>query len=124
MQRRRLEALAEAIAHVSGYHTPGSPLYLARNPGGLRAYGKPADEHGNRIFNSIIDGWQALIFDTSLKLEGKSKAMLQPSDTLQEFAMAHRQSFTAADAYAKFLRKALQDDSIHKRTELRYFLEE
>lgn len=124
MQRKRLEALAEAVSSVSGYHVPGSPLYTARNPGGLRAYGKPADEHGNRLFNSVIDGLQALIFDTQLKLQGMSRHCLQPSNTLQDFAVSHGQPITAAEAFAKYLRKALTDETINKKTELRYFLEE
>jgi hypothetical protein len=125
MQRRRLEALAEAVQHVTEYKIPGSPLYLARNPGGLKAYnGKPADEHGSRVFGSVIDGLQALLFDTALKLEGMSKHCLQPSDTLQEFAIAHGQPATAAEAYAKFLRRALQQDGINKKLTLSFFLEE
>jgi hypothetical protein len=124
MDKKRMEALAEAIASVSGY-APGSALYKARNPGGLKAFGKaPADENGFRIFNSIVDGWQALIFDTALKLSGASRAMLQPGNTLQDFALSHKQPITAADAYAKFLRRALNDDSITKKTELMYFLED
>lgn len=123
MQRKRLEALAEAVAHTSGYLV-GSPLYVARNPGGLKAYGKAADEHGNRVFGSLIDGWQALIFDTQLKLTGMSRACLQPSNTLQDFALSHSQPATAALAWAKYLRKSLLDDSIHAKTELRYFLED
>ncbi len=125
MQRKRLEALAEAVQHVSGYQIPGSPLYLARNPGGLKAYnGKAADEHGNRVFGSVIDGLQALLFDTALKLEGMSRHCLQPSDTLQEFALAHGSPATAADAYAKFLRRALQRDDINKKLTLAFFLED
>jgi hypothetical protein len=126
MQRRKLEALAEAIVHVSGYREPGSTLYLARNPGGLRAF-KPEhlrDADGNRIFGSVIDGLQALLFDTALKLEGMSKACLQPSDTLQDFAVSCGQPFTAADAYAKFLRKALSNESISRKTALAFLLEE
>lgn len=123
IMKKRIEALAEAVAHVSGYSLVGGPLYMARNPGGLKAYGKTADEHGNRVFGSLIDGWQALIFDTQLKLQGMSRACLQPSHTLQDFAISHGQPITAADAYSKWLRRALADDSINKKTELRYFLE-
>lgn len=126
MQRRRLEALAEAVQHISGYQIPGSPLYVARNPGGLKAF-NPAharDEQGNRVFGSVIDGLQALLFDTTLKLEGMSRHYLQPSDTLQEFALSHGQPATAAEAYAKFLRRALANDSINKKLSLSFFLEE
>lgn len=126
MQRKRLEALAEAVAHVSGYGIPGSSRYLARNPGGLKSFSPKhtSDEQGNRVFSSLIDGWQALLFDTALKLQGMSKAKLKPTDTLREFAVSHGQPATAADAFAKFLRRALQDEAIHKTTTLQYFLEE
>lgn len=124
MQRKRLEALAEAVAHTSGYGIVGSPLYAARNPGGLKAYGKTADEHGNRVFGSVIDGLQALIFDTQLKLTGMSRACLQPSNTLQDFAISHNQPATAALAWAKYLRKALNKDDISAKTELHFFLED
>lgn len=124
MNKRKLEALAEAVASVSGYHVPGSVLYTARNPGGLKAYGKAADAQGNRVFNSVIDGLQALLFDTQLKLQGMSRHCLQPSNTLQDFAVSHGQPLTASVAYAKFLRKALLDETIHAKTELLYFLDE
>lgn len=133
MNKRKLEALAEAVASVSGYHVPGSVLHTARNPGGLRAcrlfkcgqyIWQPRDQHGNRKFRSITDGLQALIFDTQLKLQGMSRHCLQPSSTLQDFAVSHGQPPTAGDAYAKFLRKALSDETINKKTELMYFLED
>src|SRR5437588_6924846 len=116
IQRRKLEALAEAVQAYSGYQIPGSALYLSRNPGGLRAF-KPEhqkDEAGNRVFGSVIDGLQALLFDTALKLSGESKHKLQVADSLVEFAISHGQPPTAADAYAKFMRKAMQDESINK----------
>ena len=124
MSKLKIEALAESLADISGYKLVGGPLFTARNPGGLKAYGKASDETGNRVFGSLIDGWQALLFDTQLKLNGMSRASLQPSDTLQDFAVSHGQPITAADALAKYLRRALHDDSINKKTELRYFLEE
>lgn len=124
MKRQRLEALADAVASVSGYSIPGSPLYMARNPGGLKAYGKASDEAGNRVFGSVVDGLQALIFDTAFKLEGLGRAHLQPSDTLQEFALSHGQPITAAEAYVKFLRRALHDPTINKNLTISYFLED
>lgn len=124
MRRNRLEALAEAVASVSGYSIPGSPLYTTRNPGGLKAYGKTTDEHGNRVFGSIVDGLQALIFDTALKLEGRSRAALLPTNTLQDFAVSHGQPALAAEAYSKFLRRALHNNEINKNLTLSFFLED
>jgi hypothetical protein len=125
MNRLKLEALAEAVAYYSGYREPGSALYTARNPGGLKAY-KPTHERdadGNRVFDSLLDGLQALFYDTRLKLEGQSAARLQPSDRLEAFAEAHGQPGTAAAAYLKFLRKALHSDLDSKLT-ISFFLEE
>lgn len=119
MNRKRLELLAEAIAHVSGYQ-PGSPLYEARNPGGLRAISEKhaRDVHGNRIFKSVLDGWQALIFDVDIKVNGR----LSEGSTLADLALAyHRQ--TAAKAWARFLKAAVQDDTISPNTVLKQFLE-
>ena len=33
---KRLEAIADAVAHLNGYHDPESELYELRNPGGLK----------------------------------------------------------------------------------------
>lgn len=126
MNRKKLEALAEAVAAYSGYKEPGSSLYTARNPGGLKAHSPRhlRDEEGNRIFGSVLDGLQALLFDTALKLQGTSAAHLKPSDTLSDFAESHGQPFTAADAYARFLRKALHTEDISRKTEISFFLTE
>lgn len=125
MERCKLEAVAEAIMRTSGYTQPENPLYVARNPGGLKAFSpsQPKDEHGNRVFNSLLDGLQALLFDVSLKLEGKSRHKLGPSSTLAEFAVACGQPATAATAWAAFLRKALHDETINQKVHLSYFTE-
>jgi hypothetical protein len=126
MNRRRIEALAEAVSRYSGYFNPESSLYVCRNPGGLKAFSplQLRDEEGYRVFASIIDGYQALIYDVGLKVEGKSKAHLKPTDTLSDFAVACSQPYTAADAYAGFLRKALHVENINRKTPLQIFLEE
>ena len=122
----KIEALSEAVVHYSGYREPGSPLHIARNPGGLKAHTQrhARDEHGNRIFTSVLDGMQALIFDTHLKVTGESSAKLKPTDTLVGFAAAHNQPSTVASAYVKFLRKAMKDDSLSAKMPLSYFLED
>ena len=119
----RLEALAEAIAEYSGYQ-PGSPLWIARNPGGLKAYSPKhtKDEHGNRVFVSVLDGMQALIFDVKLKLEGRSKARLSAKNTLADLAASYGKSPIEGDAWAKFLRKALNAD-FNRKTPLSFFME-
>lgn len=110
--------------HYSGYQ-PGSALWTARNPGALKAYSPKheKDEHGNRVFSSILDGLQALVFDLKLKLAGNSKARLRPTNTLGDLAVTYGQSSVAADAWAKFLRKALDHTELNRKTPLSYFTE-
>ena len=120
---KRVEMLAEALTTYSGYNDPSGPLYQARNPIGLRATSMrhEKNEQGHRVFNSFIDGIQAALFDISTKLSGKSWAELTPDSTLEDLAVSYSQPGTAADAWARFLRKALNDSTVTKRTPLSYF---
>jgi hypothetical protein len=119
----KIEALAEAIMAYSGY-APGSHLWKARNPGGLKAFSlkHESDEHGNRVFASLLDGLQALVFDLNLKLSGKSKVRLKATSTLADLAASYGKPATTGDAWAKFLRKALDAD-FNRKTPLSYFTE-
>jgi hypothetical protein len=123
VNKRKLEALAEAIAHTSGYYIPDNPLHDARNPGGLRAVfaAHKRDANGHRVFQSFLDGMQALLFDIQTKLEGKSRAKLTSSSTLSDFAIAFGQPAAAAQVWTKFLRRALHDDAISHKTTIEYF---
>lgn len=125
MQRRKLESLAEAIVHYSGYSEPGSPLHDARNPGGLKAMGliQARDEKGNRTFRSVIDGLQALFYDVELKITGKSRAQLKPDSTLIDLSASYNLPITTSTAWARFLKKSLHDETITARTPLSYFTE-
>lgn len=125
VDRFKLEALAEAIIHYSGYRDPGSPLYAARNPGGLKAFSPNhlRDEHGNRVFASVMDGLQALFFDTALKLSGESRAHLRPDNNLTDFAAACGKQPTEAVVWSSFLRKAFKDERINQKTPIQFFLE-
>jgi hypothetical protein len=108
---KRLEILAEAIARYSGYSEPDSELYQARNPGALKATSMRhvANEHGHRVFNSFIDGMQALLFDLNTKLSGNSWTGINQESTLEDLALSYSQPFTLADAWSKHLRKAMQE---------------
>ena len=66
-----LEALADAIQTFEGWHA-GSRSWLNRNPGNLRAYasGQAVDKQGYRIFVSLAEGWQALLYDLKAKFHG------------------------------------------------------
>ena len=120
MNRRKLEAIAEAIMKFSGYLNPESSVYQARNPGGLKAFMShhERDEYGNRVFSSVLNGMSALLSDLELKLTKR----MSPNATLIDLASAYNQPFTAAQAWSKFLRHALVDESITHKTPLSYFL--
>lgn len=132
-----IEALAQAIAAFSGYRDPGSDLFHANNPGGLRAtspeHAKDYDD--NRVFRSFLDGWQALMHDIEVKLtRPDSRAQLNPTEhTLPDLArffvfhtknkqIVDRYSRRLAHSWAEFLRKALKDPEINKNTKLERFL--
>ena len=125
MNKRKLEAIAEAIVQTSGYHIPDGALYAARNPGGLPAFSAQhaRNDSGQRTFASVLDGLQALLFDIEVKMLGKSKAHLKPTSTLADFAVAFGQPATAAHAWAKFLRRALHDETITHKITLNFFME-
>lgn len=122
IDRRTLEAFAEAISHFSGYNDPTSALYKARNPGGLRPMKPehPHDELGNRVFKSMLDGMQALIFDLEVKLGGR----LAPTATINDLAASYGRKATEAQAWVRFIRQALKDDTINARTQISKFLED
>ena len=125
MNRRKLEALAEAVVAYSGYLQPDSALHAARNPGGLKALGatQSRDDKGNRTFRSVLDGYQALLYDVELKATGKSRAQLRPDQSLIDLSAAYNLPITTASAWSRFLRQALSDSTISAKTPLSYFLE-
>src|SRR5579871_129648 len=118
MTKRKLEAVAEAIVKTSGYWNADSEVYEARNPGGLLGFSPTHKKtaSGFRQFASMIDGFQALLYDVELKMAGKSRAKLKPESTLEDFAVACGFQKPAAVNWAAFLRKALRDDKISHKT--------
>lgn len=123
MDRKIIEAVAEAIVKTSGYWNADNPIYDARNPGGLLAFSptQSRDVSGYRVFASSLDGMQALLYDVQLKLSGKSRAKLKPENTLADFAAACGLP-NAGVAWSAFLRKALHDANINPKTPLAHFL--
>lgn len=121
---RPLEALADAIISISGWHNPESAAYQNRNPGGLPAISDkhPRDERGMRIFRSALDGYQALLFDLAVKCDGKSRTRLKGESTLRDLVLAYHQPETAAKYVARYLKRALKDESITDKTPLSYFV--
>ena len=88
------EALADSIFRFEGWIPPGvdpklprgSASWRNRNPGNLRAIpGQlvPVDNGGYRVFNSMADGWNALLNDVRAKLGGSHN--LTDDSTLHDF---------------------------------------
>lgn len=122
----RMEALAEAIAHYTGYQNPESSLYVGRNPLGLKAFNQKheKDADNRRVFRSLMQGWQSGLFDLSVKCNGKSAdKRLKPTATLLDLMLSYGWQETMADYVAKWLKRALKDNSVSRHTTLAYFLE-
>jgi hypothetical protein len=123
---RKLEALADSIIAYNGSNDPMSPLYKGRNPCGLKAF---ADKHtkdalGNRTFKTWLDGYQALLFDLKVKCGGKShNKALTPQSNLAALAKSLYMAESTGPYLAKFLKKALDDESITKDTHIGTFME-
>ena len=123
---RRLEALADAITRYSGFADPESEEYQIRNPGRLTAF---SDKHartpnGKRVFRSLLDGYQALLFDLAVKCVGKSNSGLKPASTLTDLVLVYGFPPGTVRFVAKFLRHALGDETVKETTPLSYFVTE
>ena len=122
----RLDALADAIMRMNGYHDPTSVAYKNRNPGMLRAFSPKhdKDENGYRIFHSFPSGYDNLLIDLRIKCSGNSHAKLKPEDTLVNLVQCYGNPATAAAYLKKFLRKALNNENIMENQSLGWFLED
>jgi hypothetical protein len=92
-----LEALADSIWRFEGWIPPGvdpkspqgSRSWRNRNPGNLRpvtmlgVQAVPVDDANYRVFDSLAQGWIALLNDISAKLEGSHG--LTDNSTLRNF---------------------------------------
>jgi hypothetical protein len=122
----RIEALADAIMRMNGYHDPLSAAYRLRNPGMLRAFSAKhnKDENGYRIFSSFPSGYDNLLLDLKIKCSGNSHSKLKPEDTLVNLVQCYGNPATAATYIKKFLRHALADENIMETQKLGWFLED
>jgi hypothetical protein len=129
MSVKKTEALLDAFASCYGAFTdPESEAYNLRNPLMIKSYGLPGkhqtDGQGRRVFDSMLSGYRAGLFDLEIKLSGKSRAKLSPEDKLENILRVY--GITELGGIKKivsFLRRALKDQSIQSTTTLRYFLE-
>lgn len=124
----RLEGLLDSIAHANLIQEPKSDAYKLRNPLLIRSFALPGknevDEKGRRVFNSMISGYRAGLFDLQLKIEGKSRAKLKPEDPLSSLLGVYGLQLPGDHKRVlRFLRPALNDESISTSTPLAFFLE-
>lgn len=119
---KKLEVLLDAISSFNGFKDPESLTYKARNPLGLRSF-----ENGiagdMRKFPSLIGGYGAGLFDLKVKCSGQSRAKLNEQFNLRGLVRVYSLPDQTAMYVARFLRKALKDESIKETTELSYFVE-
>jgi len=125
---RRIEALADAIARLNNAWTPESDAYQLRNPLLIKSFARPGkhntDDKGRRIFESFLSGYKAGLFDLDLKLRGRSRAGLTTESTLENLLGVYGiDSIAAIDNVIAFVRRALKDQSINKKTLVTFFVE-
>lgn len=131
---KRIEALADCVGFLNGFHDPETRCYKNRNPGLCRAYSfaqlNSVDQDGYRIFTSNIGGIRFLHQDLTWKCSGQTRAkgengkLKQTStltDLLKSFKLSSIENLIQA---VTFLNTALQTEEITATTELKYFLEE
>jgi len=121
----RIEALADALAYYHKSHEPDTIAYRNRNPGNLKAisFKNAKDAEGLRVFNSVLDGYQALLFDLRIKCSGKSRAYrFDENPTVESLMLAYGQGKPAAKYVAKQITKALNFE-VRLDTPLGFFLE-
>jgi len=87
-----LEQFALAIKKFEGWFGPcikfpkGTISYQNNNPGNLRwSRFQTGKNQGFAVFKTYNDGWKALIWDITLKAQGKTRTSLGPSSTLYDF---------------------------------------
>ena len=149
MRLTRIEALTDGLIRLGEYDNPEKASYRYRNPLGLRIFcvhgrgfgncdtcppqrpllsrawrGREWDKvSGMRMFKTHLDGYQAAVFDVTLKCSGKSHANLPPDAGLIDLCISYAMpGARPAQALAKFLRRALDCD-VTENTELSFFLE-
>ena len=125
MKLSKIEAVTDALSFVHKAHDPNSLAYQYRNPIMLKSYAKvgkhQVDENGIRIFESYLGGYKAAIFDVDLKVNCKSNAGLEPTDTLKNLLSVYGVNQEKERIIVvSFLRKAL-DKTIDLSTPLTYF---
>jgi|SRR5579859_969443 len=123
---RRIEALVDALAKLyGGLSDPLSDAYKLRNPIMLKAFNPKheRDDKGYRRFKHLVAGYENAILDVKIKCSGRSRSHLQPVDPLWKLVCLYGNPRAATRTVVKFLRHALNDDTIPEDVTLSYFIE-
>lgn len=123
---KRIEALCDSLMKMYGAGDPLSDAFKLRNPLLLRAFNPkhPRDEKGRRVFKTFIAGYENALLDLKIKCSGRSRAKLTTESPLVDLVHVYGNPTTALKSLVRFLRHALQDDSIREDVKLGFFLEE
>ena len=123
---RRIEALCDAFWKIQGGLDPLSDAYKLRNPLMLRAFNPkhPRDEKGNRVFEHLLAGYENGILDLKIKCSGRSRMKLTPESPLVDLVHVLGQPTAALKHVVRFLRHALNDDTIPENVSLGWFMED
>jgi hypothetical protein len=141
----RLEALCDSIVAYTHYTDPTSVQYRLRNPLGLLAFCMHANPYkgcpeckeatpgmskhaydvdtGLRVFQNHVSGYHSALYDLKVKCSGKSRSKVKNTSTLKELIRSYYLPDGTANYAARFLRKALGDDTICEDTPIEYFVE-
>lgn len=122
----KVEVLLDAIGDSNGAFDPDCDAYKLRNPLLIKSYAVPGkhvtDENGRRVFESLLSGYRAGIFDLDIKLKGESRSKLKTTDRLENLLAVYGiKEIGGVKKVVSFLRRALKDQTISKDTELSYF---
>lgn len=123
----KIESLLMAIGRLNGAFNPDTECYSINNPLMTRSFARPGrhiiTDAGIRVFDSILAGIKAGLYDLELKVQGKSRAGLKPTNTLTDLLGCYGIKQKAAiDNIIAFLRRALKDQTISATTQLTYFI--
>jgi hypothetical protein len=99
---------------------PTEHLYKASGHTIHRQYDKKT---GLRIFNNHIQGYQSGLADLEIKCSGRSKSKVRETSSIKELMRSYCLPDGTASMVARFLRKALGDDTISETTPIGYFYE-
>lgn len=120
--RSRLECLLTAIAQYNKSGIPGDAAFHANNPLRLGEFENGVATGKLRRFSSLHSGICAGLFDLKTKASGKSRAKLDGENFTIKGLIRVYSLHDGTDVHvAKFLRRALSDDTITPETKLDYF---